>query len=40
MKQKYKKASILGNPLTGKGVIRASEGVKKAGQSFKICLTL
>ena len=40
MKQKYKKASILGNPSTGKGVIRASEGAKKAGQSFKIYLTL
>ena len=27
-------ASILGNALTGKGVIRAGEGVIRAGQSF------
>ena len=27
-------ASILGNALTGKGVIRAGEGVIRAGQDF------
>ena len=27
-------ATILGNALTGKGVIRAGEGVIKAGQNF------
>ena len=26
--------SILGNALTGKGVIRAGEGVMRAGQNF------
>ena len=27
-------ASVLGNPLTGKQVIRAGEGVIRAGQNF------
>ena len=27
-------ASILGNPLKGKGVIRAGEGVIRAGENF------
>ena len=27
-------ASLLGNPLTGKGTIRAGEGTIRAGQDF------
>ena len=33
-------ASILGNLLTGKGRIRVSEGIVKAGQEFSGCLIL
>ena len=33
-------ASTLGNALTGKGVIRANEGVIRAGQNFKWSLIL
>ena len=33
-------ASLLGNPLTSKGTIRAGEGPIRAGQDFQCCLIL